>query len=58
MTPTEILNYTARDFFVGALTPTTLRAKVLDLSPGTLDEALAAAQQFELKQKVLDKGSI
>jgi len=43
MTPTEILNYTARDFFVGALTPTTLHAKVLDLSPSTLDEALVAA---------------
>ena len=55
--PPDILNRTARDFFVGALTPITLREKVLDLGPNTLDEALAAAQQYESNQKVLNKGS-
>ena len=55
--PPEILNRTARDFFVGALTPISLREKVLDLGPKTLDEALAAAQRYESNQKVLEKGS-
>ena len=43
---------TSRDFFIGALTPLTLREKVLDLGPNTLDEALAAAQWYESKQSV------
>ena len=55
--PPEILNRTARDFFVGSLTPIALREKVLDLGPNTLDEALAAAQRYESNQKVLNKGS-
>ena len=55
--PPDILNRTARDFFVGALTPIILREKVLDLGPNTLDEALAAAQRYESNQKVLNKGS-
>ena len=55
--PPDILNRTARDFFIGALSPLTLREKVLDLGPNTLDEALAAAQRFESNQKVLNKGS-
>ena len=55
--PPVILDRTARDFFIGALTPLTLREKVLDLGPNTLDEALAAAQRYESNQKVLSKGS-
>ena len=55
--PPEILNRTARDFFVGSLTPIALREKVLDVGPNTLDEALAAAQRYESNQKVLNKGS-
>ena len=55
--PPEILNRTARDFFVGALTPISLREKVLDLGPDSLDEALAAAQRYESNQKLLEKGS-
>ena len=55
--PLVILDRTARDFFIGALTPLTLREKVLDLGPNTLDEALAAAQRYESNQKVLNKGS-
>ena len=55
--PPDILNRTARDFFVGALTPIILGEKVLDLGPNTLDEALAAAQRYESNQKVLNKGS-
>ena len=55
--PPDILNRTARDFFVGALTPITLREKVLELGPNTLDEALAAVQRYESNQKVLNKGS-
>ena len=55
--PPDILNRTARDFFVGALTSIILREKVLDLGPNTLDEALAAAQRYESNQKVLNKGS-
>ena len=55
--PSEILNRTARDFFVGSLTPIALREKVLDLGPNTLDEALAVAQRYESNQKVLNKGS-
>ena len=53
----DILNRTARDFFLGALTPLTLREKTLDLGPNTLHEALAAAQRFESNQEVLNKGS-
>ena len=49
--PPHILNRTARDFFVGALTPMILREKVLDLGPNTLDEALATAQRYESTQK-------
>ena len=49
--PPEILNRTARDFFVGSLTPIALRKKVLDLVPNTLDEALAAAQRYESNQQ-------
>ena len=41
--PLDILNHTARDLFVGALTPITLRKKILDLRPNTLHEALQAA---------------
>lgn len=55
--PLVILDRTARDFFIGALTPLALREKVLDLGPNTLDEALAAAQRYESNQKVLNKGS-
>ena len=55
--PPDILNRTARDFFVGALTPIILQEKVLDLEPNTLDEVLAAAQRYESNQKVLNKGS-
>ena len=55
--PPVILDRTARDFFIGALTPLTLREKVLDLGPNTLDEALAAAQRYQSNQKVLSKGS-
>ena len=55
--PSAILDRTARDFFIGALTPLTLREKVLDLGPNTLDEALAAAQRYESNQKVLSQGS-
>ena len=55
--PPAILDRNARDFFIGALTPLTLREKVLDLGPNTLDEALAAAQRYESDQKVLSKGS-
>ena len=51
--PLVILDRTARDFFIGALTPLTLREKVLDLGPNTLDEALAAAQRYESNQQVL-----
>ena len=53
----KYLDRTARDFFIGALTPLTLREEVLDLGPNTLDEALAAAQRYETNQKVLNKGS-
>lgn len=53
----EILNRTARGFFAGDLTPSTLRQKVLDLGPNTLDEAIAAAQRYESNQKLLNKGS-
>ena len=55
--PLVILDRTARDFFIGALTSLALREKVLDLGPNTLDEALAAAQWYESNQKVLSKGS-
>ncbi|KAL9970152.1 hypothetical protein ACROYT_G022480 [Oculina patagonica] len=55
--PPEILSRTARDFFVGALTPISLRENVLDLGPNSLDEVLAAAQRYESNQKVLEKGS-
>ena len=55
--PPDKLNRTARDFFVGALTPIILREKVLDLGPNTLDEALVAAQRYESNQRVLNKGS-
>ena len=55
--PPDILNRTARDLFVGSLTPIALREKVLDLGPNTLDEALAAAQRYESNQKVVNKGS-
>ena len=55
--PPVILDRTSRDFFIGSLTPLTLREKVLDLGPNTLDEALAAAQRYESNQKVLNKGS-
>ena len=55
--PPDILNRTARDFLVGALTPIILREKVLDLGPNTLDEALAAAQRYESNQRLLNKGS-
>ena len=54
--PPVILDRTSRDFFIGSLTPLTLR-EVLDLGPNTLDEALAAAQRYESNQKVLNKGS-
>ncbi|XP_068697781.1 uncharacterized protein [Montipora foliosa] len=40
-----------------ALTPITLREKVLDVRPNTLDEALAAVQRYESNRKVLGKGS-
>ena len=53
----DIINRTARDFFVGALTPITLREKVLDLGLNTLDEALTAGQRYESNRKVLNKGS-
>ena len=55
--PLVILDRTARDFLIGTLTPLTLREKVLHLGLNTLDEALAAAQRYELNQKVLSKGS-
>ena len=55
--PSDILDRTARDFFVGALTPIISREKTLDLGPNTLDEALAAAQRYESNQKVLNKAS-
>ena len=44
--PPDILNRTARDFFVGSLTPIALREKVLDLGPNTLDEALNQIRKF------------
>ena len=53
--PQDILNHTARDWFVGALTPITLRKKVLDLGSNTLHEALQAARRYESNQKVLIK---
>lgn len=53
--PKDILNHTARDLFVGALTPITLRKKVLDLGSNTLHEALQAARRYESNQKVLIK---
>ena len=53
--PPDILNHTARDLFVGTLTPITLRKKLLDLGPNTLHEALQAAQRYESNQKVLIK---
>ena len=58
--PPDILNRTARDFFPGVLTPITctLRKKVLDLGPNSLDGALVAAQRYESNQKVLNKGSV
>ena len=37
--PPDLLNHTARDLFVGALTPITLRKKVLELGSRTLYEA-------------------
>ena len=52
--PSDILDRSARDFFVGALTPIISREKMLDLGPNTLDEALAAAQRYESNQKVLN----
>ena len=55
--PPAIPDRTARDFFISALTPRTLREIVLDLGPNTLDEALVAAQRYESNQKVLSKGS-
>ena len=56
--PPDILNRTARDFFVCELTPITLREKLLDSGPNTLDEALAAAQRYAgINQKVLNKGN-
>ena len=55
--PIYILNHSARDLFVGALTPIPLSKKVLDLEPNTLDEALQAAQRYESNQKVLNKWS-
>ena len=53
----EILKRSATAFFVGSLTPTTLRGKVLNLGPNTLAEALAAAHRYESNRKVLNKGS-
>ena len=53
----DMLDRTARDFFVGALTPILSREKMLDLGPNTLNEALAAAQRYESNQKVLKKRS-
>lgn len=55
MIPQDILNHTARDSFVGALNPITLRKKVLDLGSNTLHEALQAARRYESNQKVLIK---
>ena len=55
--PLEILNRSATGFFVGPLTPTTLREKVLNLGPNTLAETLAAAHRYESNRKVLNKGS-
>ena len=55
--PLVILDRTARDFFIGALTPLALREKALDLGLNTQDEALMAAQRYESNQKVLSKGS-
>ena len=55
--PPVLLDRTARDFFIGALTPLTLREKVLFLGPNTLDKALAAFQRYESNQKGLSKGS-
>ena len=43
--PPDILNHTARDLFVGALTRITLSKKVLDLGSNTLYEALQAARR-------------
>lgn len=54
--PRSLITRTARDFFIGALTPITLR-EVLDLGPNTLDDALTAAQWYESNQKVLKKGN-
>ena len=56
--PPDILNSTARDFLMGALSPITLNEMVLDLGPSTLDEALAAAQQYESNRKMLSKGRL
>ena len=55
--PPDIFNRTARDFFVGALTPITLREKLMDLVPNTLDDALAADQRYDSNQQMLNKGS-
>ena len=53
--PPDILNHTARDLFVGALTRITLCKKVLDLGSNTLYEALQAARRCESNQNVLIK---
>ena len=55
--PLNIVNRTSRDLFVGALTPNSLKENVLVLNPQTLDEAIAAAQRFEMNRKVLEKGA-
>ena len=55
--PPTIRDRTAKDFFIGALTPLSLKEKVLNMNPQTLDDCVAAAQHFETNRKVLDKGT-
>ena len=55
--PPTIRYRTAKDFSIGALTPLSLKEKVLDMNPQTLDDCVAAAQRFETNRKVLDKGT-
>ena len=55
--PPTIRDRTAKNFFIDALTPLYLKEQVLDMNPQTLDDCVAAAQRFETKRKVLDKGT-
>lgn len=51
--PVAIKDRTAKDFFISSLEPISLREKVLDHMPTTVDAALAASLRFETNRESL-----